>query len=242
MELEGFGASLVGRTLYVNASYDDAWIPWEFISGVSYNCKLLITGEGPVQGPVQGPIQGLRTIEAEQNWTAIFRPVSAKDWSCIATVLRGMGPNTLLVFDAYAPPVPSSFVSYMDGLLADGRTIFTRIWIGMHVEIPAIPDAIFFPVLHDAQHAQDTYALMSRLPSRSSHGPWSGMNANDWSAILNATKESGLGMVISDVGESGWSLFWHKRSDSRPESHALMTKRGLSWARTGFAIVERNQE
>lgn len=232
MELEGFGASLVSHTIYVNAGHEVAWIPWEFISGVSYNCKLLITGDGP----------GLRTIEAEHSWTAIFRPTSAKDWSCIATVLRGMGPNILLVFDTHAPHVPASFVTYMDTMLADGRTSFTRIWVGEHVEIPAIPDAIFFPVLRDARHAQDTYALMSRLPSRGTHGTWSGMNTNDWSAVLKATQDSGLGMVISDVGESGWTLFWHKLSDSRPESHALMTKRGLAWARTGFTIVERNQE
>jgi hypothetical protein len=129
----------------------------------------------------------------------------------------------------------------MDSLLADGRFILTRIWIGQHIEIPAIPDAIFVPVLHDARKAQEIFELFGRLPGRGSHHGWAGMNNNDWNALVKATGESDLGMVMSDVGENAWTLFWHKIGDSRAEGHGVMIKRGFTWMRTGMAIVEKHQ-
>jgi hypothetical protein len=233
MELEGFGASLVGRVLYVYADAASAWIPWEFVSGTAYSCRLLISGDGP----------GLRCVEAENSWTAVFRPTCAKDWSCIATVIRGMSPSVLLVFDTHAPPAPPAFISFMDSVVADGRTILTRIWIGQHIEIPAIPDAIFVPALHETEprKSQEIYELFGRLPGRGSHGGWSGMNGNDWNALVKATGDSDLGMVFSDIGEHGWTLFWHKIGDSRAEGHGVMIKRGFTWLRTGMALVEKHQ-
>ena len=232
MELEGFGASLLGRAIYVCANHDSAWIPLEFISGTPYSCKLLITGESP----------GHRCIEAEHTWTAVFKPNQPKDWSVIATVLRGLGPNILLVFDTHAPVAPPTFISYLDGIVLENRTTVTRIWIGEHIEIPVIPDAIFFPIVYDAKHAHDIFAMLKRLPGRGSHGPWFSIPEAEWPSIVKATQDSGLGMVVSDIGESSWSLFWHKLSDSRSENHAHMTKRGLTWLKTGLAILEKNND
>lgn len=231
MELEGFGASLVGRAIYVYSDSGHAWIPWEFISGTAYSYRVLITGEGP----------GLRCVEAENNWNAVFRPVSNKDWSLIATVLRAMGPTLLCVFDIHAPPAPPSFVSFMDAMLADGRTVLTRVWIGQHIEIPTIPDAVFTPVLHDAHTSQSVYELFGRLPARGNHGGWGGMGVADWNALVKALGDSDLGIVITDVGESAWSLFWHKIADSRAESHGVLLKRGFNCMRTGMNIVEKHQ-
>lgn len=233
MELEGFGASLIGRVLYVYASHADAWVPWEFISGTPYTAKILICGSNH---------NNLHLVEAEHAWTVVFRPSSPKDWSCIATLLRALGPTILLVFDVSAPPAPPSFVSFLDVLLQEGRTTLTRIWIGEHIEIPAIPDAVFFPILHDSKKIQDVYALLGRLPGRANHGPWAAIPQADWTAIVKATQESNLGIVVSDVGEPSWSLFWHKLADSRGDSHAVLTKRGLAWARTGLAMVEKNHD
>lgn len=232
MELEGFGASLIGRALYVCSDAERAWIPWEFISGTPYNCKILISGDGP----------GLRTVEANESWTAIFRPTQPKDWSVIATVLRGLGPNILLVFDTYAPQAPANFISYLDGIVQESRTIVTRIWIGEHIEIPAIPDAIFFPVLRDTTHSNNAFSMIGRLPARGNHGPCTAASVQEWPPLLKATQDSNLGIVVSDIGETSWSLFWHKLSDSRKENSAVLTKRGLAWAKTGLSILEKNNE
>lgn len=230
MELEGFGASLVGRALYVYSDSAHAWIPWEFISGTAYSYKVLITGDGP----------GLRCVETENSWNAVFKPVSNKDWSLMATVLRAMGPTLLCVFDTHAPPAPPSFVSFIDAMLADGRTVLTRVWIGQHIEIPTIPDAVFVPVLRDAHTAQTVYELFGRLPARGTHQGWHGMAGGDWNALVKALTDSDLGMVMTDIGESSWSLFWHKIADSRAEGHGVLLKRGLAALRTGMAIVEKH--
>ncbi len=230
MELEGFGASLVGRNIYIVADGEHAWIPWEFVSGTAYTCKILVTGEG----------YGLRCVEAENNWTAIFRPVTPRDWSCIATIIKGMGNTVLLTIDHHAPVAPAAFITFLDSVLAEGRTVITRIWIGTHMEIPAIPDAIFFPVLRDAGRASAAYEMMCRLPARGGHGSWKTPPIGEWNALVGATITGGLGLVISDVGESAWTLFWHKIADSAAEGHGVVMKRGLAWLRTGAALIEKN--
>ncbi len=153
-----------------------------------------------------------------------------------------MGPAVLIVFDTHAPPAPPAFISFIDAVLADGRIVVTRVWIGQHIEIPTIPDAIFVPVLNDAvaRKAQEVFELFGRLPGRGAHQGWAGMNAHDWTALVKATTESQLGIVLSDIGEQSWTLFWHKIGDSRAEGHGVMIKRGFTWMRTGMAIVEKH--
>jgi hypothetical protein len=219
--LEGFGASLLGRAIYVCADAEHAWIPWEFLEQ-PYS-KVLITGDG----------SGFHTIEASVSWTAIFRPTQAKDWSAIATVLRGIGQHILLVFDTYAPAATPNFYSYLDGLLKE-RCI-TRIWIGNH-ELPVIPDAIFFPVLRDAD-IEHAVSILGRLPARANHGPFT--ITHSWPALVKATQESNLGIVVSDVEERSWSLFWHKVSDSPIPDCAV---RGRMWIKAGLALLEKNTE
>ena len=228
MELEGLGASLVGRALYVVADSEHAWIPWEFVSGTAYSCKILITGDGP----------GLRCVEAENSWTSVFRPTTQKEWACIATMIKGMGHSVLLTIDHHAAVPPATFVGFLDRCIAEGMTM-TRIWIGTHMEIPAIPDAIFFPVLRDATRAAAAYEMIGRLPGRGGHGAWTTMPASEWNALVSATTGSGVGIVVSDVGVFSWTLFWHKVADSAAEGHGVAMKRGLAWLRTGAALVEK---
>jgi hypothetical protein len=230
MELEGFGASLIGRAVYVVADSDHAWLPNEFISGTTYSCRILISGDGP----------GLRLIEAQNNWNAIFHPVG-RDWSVIATMIRAgasAGP-VLLTIDSHAPSLPGSFVTFLDGVLAEGRTV-TRVWIGTHHEIPAIPDAILFPPLYEPFRATAAYEMMRRLPGRDGHGAWGAMGTTEWNNLVEATAKSDLGILISDVGERGWTLFWHKITDSLAEGHGVLTKRGLVWLRTGASMLENS--
>lgn len=212
MELEGFGASLVGRAIYVCASPEKAWIPYEFISGTNYNCRICISGHP----------KNVRLVDTADVWNAVFHPSSSRDWSCIATMIQSMGPQVLLVFDSYAPAAPPSFITFLDNCMAAGRVVLTRIWIGTHVEIPCIPDAILFPVFAGAgagaggaaAAATEAYEMMRRLPGRGGHGAWSAPNLDEWNVIVKATADGHLGIMISDVGEHSWSLFWHKVEDS----------------------------
>ena len=228
MELEGLGASLVGRAIYVVADAEHAWIPWEFVSGTTYSCKILISGDGP----------GLRCVEAENTWTAVFRPTTPREWDCIATIIRGMGQTVLLTIDSCAPVPPAAFFTKLDRFIAEGINI-TRIWLGT---IQVIPDAIFFPVLHDPGRAQAAYEMISRLPARGGHGGWAAMPVSEWNALVATAAKSNVGIVVSDVGVFSWTLFWHKVADSAAEGHGAAVKRGLAWLRTGAALIERHAE
>lgn len=214
MELEGFGTSLTGKAIYVYCTHTEAWIPWEFISG--HTSTILITSGA------------IKSLEAEHTWTAVFRPSSIKEWSCIATVLRALPGPILLTFDIGSAEAPDAFLTFIDSL------VLTRIWVGKGISIPTIPDAIFFPVLREG--LAETYNLLTRLPGRNAHGPWKCMNQLEWSSLVETTVRSELGLVLSDVGESDWTLFWHKISDStQPDC----ITRGTALVRTALAILEK---
>ena len=222
MELEGFSTSLVGRSIYVYAKPEESWIPYEFVSGAQYSCKLLIRGAA------------MSVAEAENEWAAVFRPSGPKDWSMIATMIRSSAGPVLLAFDSVKPP--ESFITFLDTTLATGRNLLTRIWIGVGIEIPCIPDAIFFPPVALAQQTV-IYDMLARLPARGMHGPWRKLSATDWISVCRATTASGLGMVVSDVEESEWSLYWHKVADSAVPSGL---KQGLALVRAGATILEKH--
>jgi hypothetical protein len=154
-------------------------------------------------------------------------------------MVQSMGPQVLLVFDSYAPAAPASFISFLDNCVTAGRVVLTRIWIGTHVEIPCIPDAILFPVFGGGVGAAEAYEMMRRLPGRGGHGAWNASNLDEWNVIVKATAEGHFGMMISDVGEHSWSLFWHKLEDSQvgtPGSNLLMAKILLG---TGMKLLDR---
>lgn len=213
MELEGFGASLNGTSIFLCCKEEEAWIPWEFLSGHTH--RILVASVQPT----------LRIVEAENDWTAIFRPHSIKEWSCIATIVRSLPSPVLLVFDFGHPPPPDTFVAFLES------TPCTRIWIG---SIPGMPDAVFFPERKD--DVTEAYTLLTRLGSRKSHGPWKGMRASEWEHLVRTTVESGLGLVLSDIGEREWTLFWHKVSDSNSDD---LFSKGKRWLHTGLSILDK---
>jgi hypothetical protein len=234
MELEGFGASLVGRAIYVCTPPEKAWIPHEFISGTTYNCRICISGSP----------KNIRLVDTADGWNAVFHPLASRDWSCIATMIQSMGPHVLIVFDSYAPAAPASFITFLDNCISSGRVVLTRIWIGTHVEIPCIPDAILFPVFDGgsgagAAGATEAYDMMRRLPGRGGHGAWAAPNLDEWSVLVKATADGHLGILISDIGEHSWSVFWHKVEDSyvaTPGSNLQMAKILLG---TGMKLLDR---
>ena len=226
MELEGFGASLVGRPIFVYADAEHAWIPFEFISGVTYNARILVTGHA------------CSPVELEYPWNIVFRPSQPKDWSALATILRGLGKTLLLVFDHPATDPPDSFYPFLESMLAEGRTVITRVWIGTAVALPLIPDAVFFPPQADAAAAAE---LVQALPERAGrHGPCK-IQAAEWASPAKATQDMKLGIIVSDVGESEWTVFWHKPADSRCESSAAITKRMIQWIRNATRMIETYQ-
>jgi hypothetical protein len=229
MELEGLGCSLVGRALYCFCNEQTSWIPWEFISGSPYACRILVCGSG------------VDTLELEHDWTFVVRPSgSGKEWSCLATIIKGMSQglgvtgSVLIVFGVGAPKAPPGFLTFMDMVLGEGRTLLTRVWLGEHIEIPAIPDAIFFPL---GVPAHTMYDMIHRLPARGGHEGFT--MTGDWSLIVKATSEQGLGLVVSDIGESRWSLFWHKIADSDTETDTNRFRKGMRLLRLGTHTMER---
>ena len=231
MELEGFGTSLLGKAIFVYAKPEEEWIPWEFISGNEYNCKILITAENST----------FHCLEVENEWSVILRPTSPKDWSCLATILRGMGGSILLAFDGVSPRAPDSFTRFLDTIVQDSKYTITRIWLGTNIDIPAVPDAVFFPV----QIQSDTtkiYDMLRCLPSRNGHDSWKAMSLPDWNAIVETTISSNLGIAMSDVGEKEWNLFWHKLADSVTSPKPVLFQKGFTWLRTAMVVIEKNKD
>ena len=231
MELQGFGASLVGKALYVYANAADAWIPWEFLSDTQYSCKILVSSNTST----------LHCLNIEESWTMVVYPSNPKDWSCIATILKGMGGSILLVFDVDSPRPPDSFRNFLETVGKDGRTVLTRIWIGTCADIPTIPDAIFFPVQIDRSQTQ-IYELLSRLPPRSGHREWKQISQAEWNALLRTTIPSNLGIVVSDIGETEWTLFWHKLADSSHIDERTLFQKGFRWLQSAMAVLEKRKE
>ena len=231
MELQGFGASLLGKALYVYANASDAWIPWEFLSNTQYSCTILISSDA----------SPLHCLKIEESWTMVVYPKTAKDWSCVATIIKGMGGSILLVFDVDSPRPPDSFANFLETIGKEGRTVLTRIWIGTDIEVPTIPDAIFFPVRIDGSQKK-IYELLSRLPARSGHREWKQMPQGEWNALLNTTIQSNLGIVVSDIGETEWTLFWHKLDDSSHIGESTLFQKGFRWLQSAMAVLEKLTE
>lgn len=229
MELQGFGTSLIGRAVYVYANSEDAWVPWEFISGVQYSVQIL----------VRGTTTSHRLVEMETDWNVIVSPQNAKDWSILATLIKGSGGTVLIVFDTDTPKPPMTFLTFMDGVIAEGRTVITRVWIGQAIEIPCIPDAVLFPVLNDTRVHSSVFDLIYRLPARGGHETLPPMSRGEWVSLVNATVDNGLGIMVTDIGESTWSLFWHKIADSRILHSSAQRAKGMSLMRTGMKLLER---
>lgn len=231
MELEGFGASLIGRVLFVYSKPEEEWIPWEFLSGTENTYKILVSGEKSI----------FHCLEVEHVWNIVIRPNSPKDWSCLATILRGTGGSILLVFDGLSPKVPESFARFLETTAQDSKYSITRIWLGTNIDIPSIPDAVFFPVQIQSE-ATKIYDILRSLPSRNGHESWKTMSLPDWNSLIETTASSNLGIVMSDVGEKEWNLFWHKISDSATLSKQVLFQKGFEWLRTAMTVLEKNRD
>lgn len=210
MELEGFGVSLVGRMTWVHGN-----IPWEFLQ--LHTMKILIRGSKPTMA------------EAETDWSCIWSPTQTRDWSCIATILRSVG-SCMITLDHVEPP--GTFWSFLEGLQA--RSVITRIWIH-ETPPPIVPDATFFPPTRDASVAERMLEVFSALPGRSGHGTWQA--PHDWLGVVTAAQEQGMGLMITDLEESIWTLLWHRPADSKPPLERRIPT-AQQWLRIGMHMLE----
>jgi hypothetical protein len=72
MEVQGFGGSLVGKTIWVHG---EEWIPWEFLQKIA--CRFLIH-------------DSTNSLLFTDTWDYAIVPRTAKDWSCVATILKAI--------------------------------------------------------------------------------------------------------------------------------------------------------
>ena len=231
MELEGFGVSLVGRTTWVcvdTRTHSSPVVPWEFLQNASFPLRMLVTDRTPDR---------LRLTEAEADWTCVWTPASSRDWSGIATILRSaaqMG-HCLVVFDHVDPP--TTFWVYLDSLRNEGRSV-TQIWL--HTVPPVsqawVPDALFFPPTPESQ-SERIRSVFESLPERGGHRRWMyGSDGASWCALVSATHEQGLGLVLTDIEESTWTLLWHRPSDSRKPLEKRVAG-CVAWIQTGTYLM-----
>lgn len=217
MEIEGFGVSLTGRAVWVAQGHQ---IPWEFLRD---GAAMRILVRGP----------SVAETEADPAWTCVWTPGHARDWSCIATCIKSIGSGScLLVFDNISKDaIPWSFWQYIDSIQTHIR--LTRVWIN---EDPPtfVPDAVFFPPM-TTDAARTALAILSALPARGGHGTWT-HREDTWDAIVDATREQGMGLVVSDVEESEWTLMWHRPDDSRPSLEKRVAKLA-ALMRNGLSVL-----
>lgn len=227
MELEGFGVSLVGRNTWIwvdTRTHQSPVIPWEFLQS-SFAVRMLVT---------ERSLTRLRFAEAETEWTCVWSPITARDWSGIATILRSasqLGP-ALIVVDHVEPP--SSFLGFLDSLRKEGRSV-SFVW--MHTVALCIPDAVFAPptVISRAAELQSVFTALSDRAGRHGRWFWNGADS-DWEALVSATYEQGLGLVLTDIEETAWTLLWHRPSDSRLPLERRVPG-CVSWIQTGTYLL-----
>ena len=175
---------MVGKTSWVFSQ--DAWIPWEFLPSIT--CRILIHDHAS-------------PILFTEEWEYCIAPKTPKDWSCAATIIKALcAPASVLVVLA-ASSTPPNFLSFLTSVPVSCVLLST--------EEPAIPvDAVF---------SAPTAAfrdLCQRIPGRSGHGSYTAPAVEGWSDLTATLSGSGLSVVLTDVDESEWTLFWYKPSDS----------------------------
>jgi hypothetical protein len=191
MEIQGFGGTLVGKTVWV---HEDDWIPWEFLPNLP--CRVLLYGADPP------------AVAFTDSWTYCIAPTSSKDWSCVATILKALSASApLLVAWTSTVAMPPSFVRFVEPL-----PNVTRVQLG--AEPPLLPDAVFgSPTLAFR-------ALCERMPERGGHGSYAPPAVEAWADLTRTLSENGMSVMLTDVGEASWTLFWYKKKDSQGVSEA----------------------
>jgi len=188
MEVQGFGGSLVGKTIWVHG---EEWIPWEFLQKIA--CRFLIH-------------DSTTSLLFTDTWDYAIVPRTAKDWSCVATILKAISASSSVLV-AWTISVPPNFVRFVEQLPV------TRLMLSS--EEPVLPvDAVF------GTPTAAFRGLCERMPPCRNHGTYTPPSSDAWGDLTRTLSEGGMSVMLTDVGESAWTLFWYKPSDSRDATDA----------------------
>jgi len=209
MEIEGFGSPLTGQTLWM---VRDCWIPWEFVPQTP--CRMLLAGS-------------VATTVYGEPWTYILYPTSPKDWSCAATILKAFGSGVVAwTSDLVVPP---AFLRFIES------ESYTKVMMGYITEPPLFPDAVFFPYCKTADPL--VLSICKAMPPRKGHGAYS--VHTQWEDVVAMLADSGMSLVITDVEEKDWTLFWVKRSDSAQVTEAAAKTQALHLVKAAALLLDR---
>jgi hypothetical protein len=188
MELQGFGGSLVGKTIW---GVGDPWVPWEFLQDIK--CRVLLRGASSALAAIS------------DNWTYSIAPETAKDWSCVATILKALSASTSVLV-AWCDDVAMSpaALRFLEGLP------ITRLMMGSRA--PAlVPDAVLF-----SKDCGTARSICERLPARGGHGPCALPPTEAWTELVASLHDSSMCLMVTDVEDKAWTLYWYKPADSAP--------------------------
>ena len=82
-----------------------------------------------------------------------------------------------------------------------------------------------------------SYGAVQHLPARGGHAAFH-KSLEEWSSIVTATSGAGLGLVVSDVGELEWSVFWQRRADSQTATPHILQRRIIALITCAAALLE----
>jgi len=136
-------------------------------------------------------------------WTYCITPTNAKDWSCIATILKALVVDRAVVvaWEDEVAMTPAA-VRFLESLP------LTRVMMGYRTGVPPLlPDAILFS--NDTTTAR---SLCERLPSRK--GACVLPPADAWTELLRTLAQSHLSLLVTDVEDAAWTLYWYNPEDS----------------------------
>jgi len=189
MELQGFGGSLVGKTVWVSS--EDPWVPWEFLPDIK--CRVLLRGKS-----------GKGTVSISDQWTYSMAPENTKDWSCVATILKALSASTSVLV-AWTDDVEMSpaAVRFLEGLPV------TRLALGTTAP-QMVPDAVLF-----SKDCSTARSLCERLPARAGHGLCVPPPPDAWAELMGSLAESSMCLLVTDVEDKAWTFYWHKPNDSQ---------------------------
>lgn len=212
MEVQGFGGNLTGKTIWV---HQQSWVPWEFLHGIT--CRVLLQGSEP------------SLVGFVDPWHYTMTPKTAKDWSCIATVLKALSTSSGSVLVAWDSTlvVPPTFIRFVESLPV------TRLMMSGAESPPLFPDALFF-----SADTADVKSICEHMPSRGGHGPYVAPAVESWNELVRTLGSSGMSLMLTDVGETAWTLFWYKREDSQVLTAAEAKERVKSLLHAANRVLE----
>jgi hypothetical protein len=161
-------------------------------------------------------------VAISEAWTYCITPTTPKDWSCIATILKALSADRLLVAWSDDVEMGAAAIRFLNALPA------TKLLMGYESSPPPfLPDAILF----SGQRSKDALSIRKiceTLPARNDHGPCALPSLDAWTELLSTLEQSEMSLMITDVDDKAWTPYWYKLADSQSLT-AEDVKDRVSW-------------